>query len=57
MWLHQMNDASPSKTKFASPEFLVPHRENATGTAARYVPYSTTKSKYFSWVPKITARE
>jgi len=56
MWLHRMNDAQPPKTKFPYNPAAVAHTENRTATSQRYVPYSTTLHKYFSWEPKVASR-
>jgi len=57
MWLHQMNDSAPSKVKYIEPETKVAFFENRTGTNARYVPYSTTTSKFSAWTPKVASRD
>lgn len=51
-WLHYTNDDAPNRSSsYVYPAWGVPHRENLTGTADRYVPYSTTDRKVLPYSP------
>jgi NADH:ubiquinone oxidoreductase subunit len=51
-WLHYTNDDAPSRTNcYVYPRWGIPHRENLTGSADKYVPYSTTTRKVQPYLP------
>jgi NADH:ubiquinone oxidoreductase subunit len=56
-WLHYIGDEPPTKLNLPDHKWLLDHQENVTGTAARYMPYSTTRPKIEAWKPPTTARQ
>lgn len=46
-----MTDTPPSVEPPIQRSWMSDHRENATGTSRRYVPYSTTRPKIEAWTP------
>lgn len=51
-WLHYTNDDAPCDSgRYVYPAWRATHTANATGTANRYVPYSTTVRKITSFSP------
>lgn len=45
IWLHYSTDLPPTKKAPVHYKWMADHRENFTGTANQYVPYSTTRQK------------
>ncbi|KAI9293876.1 NDUFA12-domain-containing protein [Neoconidiobolus thromboides FSU 785] len=58
-WLHFTNSTVPKPDQELTPMYkwvTTKHVENVTGTPKAYKPYSTTKSKFESWEPKVQER-
>lgn len=51
-WLHYISDEPPTTGEYASHFFQKGHSENLSGTAQRYVPYSTVGPKIIKFDPK-----
>lgn len=50
-WMHYMTDIPPTKADQVKHPWMIDHKENLTGTAQQYVPYSTVRPKIQSWKP------
>lgn len=50
-WMHYKVDEPPTVKKPVSYKWMADHDANPSATKKAYVPYSTAKPKYESWVP------
>ncbi|ELT96072.1 hypothetical protein CAPTEDRAFT_164106 [Capitella teleta] len=50
-WMHHMTDDPPTVVPPVNYKWLPLHKENKTGTAGEYVPYSTTRPRIQAWQP------
>ncbi|CED82174.1 ndufa12-domain-containing protein [Phaffia rhodozyma] len=58
-WINHIRKDPPTIDpimKESTPTWLLPHRENMTGTRGAYKPYSTTGAKLNAWEPKVAQR-
>merc|ERR1712080_809284 len=50
-WMHYKTDKTPLQEPPADYPWMIPHKENKSGTNEAYVPYSTTRPKIQAWKP------
>jgi len=50
-WLHYIGDEPPTTAALSDYKWQIDHKENLTGTAQKYVPYTTTRPKIETWKP------
>jgi len=50
-WLHYIGDEPPTSMALSDHKWQIDHKENFSGTAQKYVPYSTTRPKIEAWKP------
>lgn len=50
--MHYTTDKPPTEKAPVQHRWMIGHEENKSGTNEIYYPYSTTRTKIESWVPK-----